>query len=84
MRILLVMTVTSLSKTSPLSVSLITKDRSFKDNAGAKISAMEWLSKVEDAHLELTAEIQIYLDRTGASAPEDPTTQATSQSLRQG
>lgn len=54
---------------------------SFKDNAGGKTSAMDWLSKVEDAHLELTAEVQIYLDRTGASAPEDPTTQVTSQSL---
>ena len=54
---------------------------SFKDNAGAKISTMEWLSKVEDAHLELTAEIQIYLDRTGASATEDPTDQVTSHSL---
>jgi len=54
---------------------------SFKDSADAKISAMEWLSKFEDAHLELTTEIQIYLDPTGASAPEDPTTQVTSQSL---
>ena len=42
---------------------------------------MEWLSKVEDAHLELTAEIQIYLDRTGANATEDPTDQVTSHSL---